>query len=109
MANSRLRHELVDGMHALKDLGVVGAGTMRNFERKLLGAPPSFSARQIRLLREKFDVSQAVFAALLNVSASTVQKWEQGQKEPTAAALKLLQVVKRYGIGILVPEEKSAA
>ena len=109
MANKRLRHELVDGMRALEKIGIVGSTTMRHFEVRLLGAPPSFSARQIRQLRESFEVSQAVFAALLNVSTSTVQKWEQGQKEPTAAALRLLQVVKRHGLAVVLPENVRSA
>jgi putative transcriptional regulator len=103
MANERLRSELVDGMRALQESGVVSDGTMRGFERKLLGKPPAFSARQIRQLREQFGVSQAVFAALLNISVSTIQKWEQGHKAPTAAALKLLQIVKRFGLEVLLP------
>ncbi len=56
-------------------------------------------------LREKYGVSQAVFAALLNVSASTVQKWEQGKKAPGAAASRLLQIVEEHGLGVLVPKE----
>jgi len=46
-------------------------------------------------------VSQAVFAALLNTSVSTVQKWEIGQKHPTGAALKLLHLVQKNGIDIV--------
>jgi len=46
-------------------------------------------------------MSQAVFAAILNVSVSTVQKWEAGEKRPAGASLKLLNLVKRKGIEIL--------
>ena len=102
MANERLRRELVQGMQALKDIGAVKGATMREFETELLGPPPVYSARKIINLREKYEVSQAVFAALLNVSLSTVQKWEQGQKEPGTAANRLLQVVDEYGLGVLV-------
>ncbi len=34
-------------------------------------------------LRSRFKMSQAVFAAFLNTSVSTVQKWEIGEKTPT--------------------------
>ena len=37
-------------------------------------------------------VSQAVFARLLNVSAKTVQSWEQGARQPSESARRLLQV-----------------
>ena len=102
MTNDRLRRELVDGMQALKQVGAISGVTMREFEKELLGPPPSYPPKKILRLREKFQVSQAVFAALLNVSPSTVQKWEQGQKEPNNAASRLLQVVDKYGLGILV-------
>jgi len=46
-------------------------------------------------------VSQAVFAALLNTSVSTVQKWEIGQKRPTGTALKLLRLVQKNGLDIV--------
>lgn len=56
----------------------------------------------IRRLRENLHVSQAVFAAYLDASASTVQKWENGDKEPSGAAARLLSVVERKGLEVLV-------
>ncbi|MFM2111979.1 MAG: hypothetical protein RLZZ271_639 [Pseudomonadota bacterium] len=44
---------------------------------------------------------QVVFAKLLNISLSTVQKWEIGQKRPTGTALKLLRLVQQRGIEIV--------
>jgi putative transcriptional regulator len=109
MANERLRRELVDSMQALRRIGAVDGATMREFEKDLLGPAPEFTPKEILKLREQYEVSQAVFAALLNVSVSTVQKWEQGQKEPSAAASRLLQIVKEYGLGILVPKNSRRA
>jgi putative transcriptional regulator len=43
-------------------------------------------------------MSQAVFAAVLNTSVSTVQKWEIGEKRPSGPSLKLLDVIQRKGI-----------
>jgi putative transcriptional regulator len=34
-----------------------------------------------------------VFAAHLNTTPSTVQKWEQGKKQPNGRSLKLLNIV----------------
>ncbi len=42
--------------------------------------------------REKSGLSQAKFATLLGVSVRTVQDWEQGRREPNAAAKTLLRV-----------------
>jgi putative transcriptional regulator len=37
-------------------------------------------------------MSQAVFARVLNVSTKTVQSWEQGERKPSHAALRMLQL-----------------
>jgi len=42
-----------------------------------------------------------VFAAYLNTSKSTVQKWEQGQKKPNGPSLKLLNLVAKKGLDVL--------
>lgn len=42
--------------------------------------------------RAQVGLSQVDFAALLGVSARTLQDWEQGRREPTGAAKTLLQV-----------------
>jgi putative transcriptional regulator len=49
-------------------------------------------------------MSQAVFASFLNVSVSTVQKWESSaaQKHPSGAAAKLLQLVEAKGVETLI-------
>mgnify|MGYP000915575358 CR=1 FL=1 len=48
---------------------------------------------QVARLRRRLKMSQAVFAATLNVSPRTVQSWEQGRRAPGDAALRLLQLV----------------
>lgn len=76
--------------------------TMRKFEALCLPSVHSMKPRDIKQLREKEHVSQAVFAAYLNTSVSTVQKWEVGEKKPSGLALKLLNLVERNGLNILV-------
>lgn len=46
--------------------------------------------------REKSGLSQAKFAELLGVSVRTVQDWEQGRREPNAAARTLLKVAELH-------------
>jgi putative transcriptional regulator len=55
---------------------------------------------EIKKLREQAHVSQAVFAAVLNTSVSTVQKWEIGDKKPSGTSLKLLSLIQRKGIDV---------
>ncbi len=83
-----------------RQVGAVSKQTLRDFEA-LAVPPPDYSAEGIRLLRERLRVSQAVFAAYLNASLSTVQKWETGEKCPSGAALRLLSVIDRRGLEVL--------
>ena len=56
---------------------------------------------KIKAIRESAHVSQSVFAAYLNSSASTVRSWEQGGKSPSGASLKLLNLVAHKGLEAL--------
>ena len=53
------------------------------------------SRSEIVRIRKSINVSQSVFAALLNISPKTVQKWEQGMGHPSGPSLKLLSIAKR--------------
>jgi len=90
-----------EGAKDLHEIGLMDDITMREFDALCLPAIKKLSARQIKLLREKNKASQAVFAAFLNTSVSTVQKWEQGQKRPNGPSLKLLNLVANKGLGVL--------
>ena len=98
MANRRLRKELLETARGLYELGAVGGKTMREFESLRVEAPKIYSAYEIKRLRLKEKASQAVFAAYLNMSVSTVQKWEIGEKKPGGSSLKLLNLIERKGI-----------
>ena len=75
--------------------------TLREFDRLCLPPVEPLEPMQIKQIRETSRVSQAVFAALLNTSLSTVQKWEIGQKRPTGTALKLLHLVQKRGLEVV--------
>lgn len=61
--------------------------------REVTVPPPARpSPARIREIRDRLDVSQAVFGELLNVSRSTVRAWEQGQRSPDGPSLRLLEV-----------------
>lgn len=55
--------------------------------------------RDIASIRQQLNVSQSIFAALLNVPKVTAISWEKGRRKPTGAALRLLDLIrKRPGI-----------
>ncbi len=91
-------HETASGLLAS---GAINRVTMRQFDRLCVPPVPALRPEQIKRIRERSRVSQAVFAALLNTSVSTVQKWEIGQKRPTGVALKLLHLVRKNGLDII--------
>lgn len=90
--------ETAKGLHAA---GVMDRVTLREFDRLCLPPVEPLPPKEIKRIRESSRVSQAVFAALLNTSVSTVQKWEIGQKRPTGTALKLLHLVQKRGLEIV--------
>lgn len=57
---------------------------------------PDISALEIRDLREKLHVSQAVFAQYIRTSPDTLRKWEQGKARPNVHAAMLIRLVERY-------------
>jgi putative transcriptional regulator len=91
-------HETASGLHKA---GVMDTRTMREFEALCLPPVKNLTAAQIKQLRTRNKASQAVFAAYLNTSSSTVQKWEQGQKRPNGPSLKLLNLVQQKGLEAL--------
>lgn len=54
--------------------------------------PKPLRPAQIRAIRRSFNVSQAVFARIINVSPNAVESWEQGVRHPREATLKLLTI-----------------
>ncbi|TMH68149.1 MAG: helix-turn-helix domain-containing protein [Betaproteobacteria bacterium] len=101
MANRRLRKEIREAARGLYELGAIDGKTMREFESLRLEEPRAYSAYEIKRLRLRERASQAVFAAYLNTSVSTVQKWEIGENKPSGPALKLLDLVERKGLKAL--------
>lgn len=97
--------KLLDVIHEtakdLYDAGTMDTQTMREFDALCLPPVKKYTPNQIRRIRRDNKASQAVFAAYLNTSPSTVQKWEQGAKKPSGLALRLLNLVDHKGLAIL--------
>ncbi len=91
-------HETVSGLHKA---GVVDQATMRDFDALCLTAVEALSPTEIRALREREQVSQAVFSRYLNVRKDAVSKWERGEKRPDGPSLKLLNLVKTKGLAAI--------
>jgi len=55
----------------------------------------SLKPADIQKARKSLGLSQDQFAVVFGVSASTLRKWEQGQRSPTGAAETLLKIIDR--------------
>jgi putative transcriptional regulator len=60
------------------------------------------TGKQIRAVRERAKMSQAVFARYLNLTAGYISLLERGTKQPTGPALALLNVIRRKGIEVIL-------
>jgi putative transcriptional regulator len=90
-------HEAAKGLYKAR---LMDATTMRKFDAQCLEPAKKMSKAEIKKIRLKAKVSQAVFAEYLNVSPNTVKKWESGEKHPSGASLRLLQLVKYDGLDV---------
>ena len=88
-------HRTAKGLHGA---GVMDLATMREFDALCLTPVEPLQPADIRALRAREQVSQAVFAHYLNVRKDAVSKWERGEKRPDGPSLKLLNLVKTKGL-----------
>lgn len=88
-------HETASDLHRL---GFIDKRKMRKFDVLCLDPVPAYDSQKIRALRDHLQLSQAVLAAVLNTSLSTVRKWEVGDKHPSGPSLKLLNLLDRKGL-----------
>ncbi|HEX8673252.1 MAG TPA: helix-turn-helix domain-containing protein [Longimicrobium sp.] len=49
-----------------------------------------------RAIRERLGLTQDRFAAALCISVTTLQDWEQGRREPSGPAMRLLQIAAKH-------------
>jgi putative transcriptional regulator len=91
-------HGMMQGLH---DGGVIDKKTMRRFDEACLTPIRPLKPKEIKAIRERERVSQAVFANYLNVTSSLVSKWERGEKRPSGPSLKLLSLVEKKGLAVV--------
>ncbi len=92
--------ETAEGMHkaGLLNRATYDKITLRHLGPKNTPRAPLMTGKQIRAVRQRAKMSQAVFARHLNLTVGFVSQLERGAKRPTGAALVLLNVIRRKGI-----------
>lgn len=100
------KSRILDAVHGtasdLHKLGFIDKRKMQQYEALCLQPIPDYDGNQIKDLRDRYRISQAVLAAVLNTSLSTVRQWEIGDKHPSGPSLKLLNILDRKGLDALI-------
>lgn len=103
---TKLRSPVLEAVHEtagdLHRLGFIDQRKMRKFDLLCLNPVPEYDRERIRALRERYKLSQAVLASVLNTSVSTVRQWELGGKHPSGPSQKLLDLLDRKGLEALI-------
>ncbi len=99
---SRILEEMHETARGLHNVGLISKRRMAEFDALRHLDIHEMPPQRIRSLRESAHLSQAVFAAVLNTSVSTVQKWEIGDKKPSGSSLKLLNLIERKGLEVVL-------
>jgi putative transcriptional regulator len=103
-ANDRLTEELLETAQDMRTSGLMSKAVHEKITIRHLGETVSFSkavvpsGKEIRAMRERAHLSQAVFAHYLKLTVGYVSQLERGAKRPTGPALVLLDVIRRKGI-----------
>jgi putative transcriptional regulator len=84
----KLKSALEEGLDELRS-----NRSVKRYDVQLPAPPEEFDARRVRLTRTALGCSQSAFARVVGVSLKTVQAWEQGIRNPTGSALRLLEMI----------------
>jgi len=105
MKSPEFKNDMFEAIHSaasgMEKAGVIKKQTMREYDAMCIAKPIPMTSAAIIKLRRKHHLSQPVFASYLNVSSSTVEKWESGDKKPSGAATRLLSIVDKHGIDLI--------
>lgn len=103
---SKAKSPILDAVHEtaadLHRLGFIDQRKMRKYDALCLDPIPEYDSEKIRSLRDRYQLSQAVLASLLNTSLSAVRQWELGDKHPSGPSQKLLNLLERKGLEALI-------
>ena len=100
---SRMVRAMLETAHDMRRAGIMDEMTHAKITLRHLGdrtdlVTEPISGEDIRRLREKAHMSQAVFARYLNLTVGYVSQLERGAKRPAGPALVLLNLIRRKGI-----------
>lgn len=94
MSKRKLFSEIAEGFDALAEASA-GKQTLRTHAIQAVSVP-EVSAAELLALRERLNLSRAVFAGYLRTNPRTLENWEQGRAKPNAQAALLIRLVEKF-------------
>ena len=79
-----------DLVESIKEAGAYLRGEQEPARVTFAGEPDP------RVIRESLGLTQEKFAAALCISVKTLRNWEQGRREPSGPAMRLLQIAANH-------------
>jgi putative transcriptional regulator len=99
---SRVLETVYETAADLERLGFIDKRKMQKLDTLCMKPIAPYDSAQIRTLRKQHNLRQTVMASVPDTSASTVRKWEIGEKHPSGPSLKLLNLLGRKGLDALL-------
>ncbi len=94
MTERNIAAEVLEGLREVREhrAGKRTLKTVRVEPRPL----PELTPEAIRGIRDRLDVSRAVFVHMIRVPVRTVERWEQGRSRPPESAAALILMAQKY-------------
>lgn len=104
---SRMAEAMLETAAGMHRIGVMDDATYRQITVRHLGDKAQrlskpISAKEIRALRKRANLSQAALASVMNLTVGYVSQLERGVKEPKGPSLALLNVIRCKGIDAIL-------
>lgn len=100
---NRITKELLETAKGMHKVGVLDDKTYEKITKRHLGKEKllkmePITSDEIRAIREREHISQAVLANYLNLTVGYISQLERGLRQPTGAVLALLNIVRHKGL-----------
>ena len=71
-------------------------GSVRQMKSGKAARRTRVAVPEVVVARQASGLSQSQFATVLGISVRTLQKWEQGEREPSGAARTLIRIAQQH-------------
>ena len=104
---NRITKELLETAKGMHKVGILDDKAYEKITKRHLGKEKllemePITSDEIRSIREREHISQAVFANYLNLTVGYISQLERGMRRPSGAVLALLNIVRHKGLNAIL-------